>query len=1166
MGAHQGNGNSVAVEEVRLAMAWNGGGSLAIWMGGAAVELDAARRAHLGPEVEDGVERSLYHALAALFRRELVIDILAGASAGGINGALLGAVIAKRRALRPHFLRDRWLALGDLNALLRPISDSDPASLMQGQYFHDHIEAVFRVVTDEETADPAWKDQTTPSPGQVAGDVVLDIQVTNVMGAQRHFTDEWGETFYAREYRAPVKFRSTVDYSSETLAAAARASASFPAAFEPSLMIGRTAALAGFPMVKRWAVDGGLLENAPIRPAIDLIPTRHAEKAVTRFVCYVNAAPATSEKDPDDPTQPNLRDVLGDVVNLPREGRVIDQLIAIEEAVQAPMAVREAAIGLLGLPRPNLAITSRALFEAYRKPRTSASLRDLFSATPDGGLVTSMVKKTVRRLDGAQLPWIPASLTPPAGASEWQWGLRPAQRIILLQLDVLRLVVENDDPIERANLADDLLQCRKSLNRGLARLEDARGRFMSSPLIQQAALALAEAAWQEGDDFEEQLAELNRLMVGFRCEAFAAVDEATRTLHKALVARRQPAEATKAADGVVELGDELFAGVRLTDLFGETASNPFSRAHLDAFLERALAIEVIRRSFAPTHELEATQDLHFVQLTPEAHVQIFADHPFTAEGIHTGKEKLTGLGLVHFSAFYRHSWRVNDFMWGRLDAATRVVDLFVSPTRAVVIGVNEESPELRALVAVLVPEGSDVKAKERRSLAKEALIDAATFLPDVPEGCRAAASEVTKETQDVDTLRRAMTKAIAADLRDPQDTGLFTRVVCARAAQYEILGQEFQPLAEATARDGKLGCFTKPVPYDRHKGVLEQARIVVSEPPLPRRLGSGVKEELTSTLAVRTMSHAALVSISSAKAAGIPFWWPLSVMLRAPFLSLAGITAEKIRYRSVALLAFIAGSFYLTARVIEAKNGQTDLSAIWRWSSLATLVAIFSVLALVGLPLSRAWRATSWKRKLRQGGWGLAMFLASGLAALFAAGFAVGLGNAITSTQGFTIPTILAVAVVFVPLGASVVIRHVMPSVPDGRLTKWTSKMGITALVTAGVALILIYKSWAPLNDTITIREVLSGLVDGNTWRGVGHLAHSPSELWDAMKRNWREAAVIAAYASVPLAALYGLQGFVRRAIDLVRVGGARPYGPESTSGSAIRFLPLPGRHRLPIA
>lgn len=39
-----------AVEEIRVAPALNGGVSLAVWMGGCAVEIDCARRAHLGPE------------------------------------------------------------------------------------------------------------------------------------------------------------------------------------------------------------------------------------------------------------------------------------------------------------------------------------------------------------------------------------------------------------------------------------------------------------------------------------------------------------------------------------------------------------------------------------------------------------------------------------------------------------------------------------------------------------------------------------------------------------------------------------------------------------------------------------------------------------------------------------------------------------------------------------------------------------------------------------------------------------------------------------------------------------------------------------------------------------------------------------------------------------
>ena len=92
-------------------MAWNGGVSLAVWMGGVAGELDAARRAHLGKGGSDD-GRSIYRALCRAFNRILVLDILTGASAGGINGALLGAVITHRRRLDANYLRNRWIALG----------------------------------------------------------------------------------------------------------------------------------------------------------------------------------------------------------------------------------------------------------------------------------------------------------------------------------------------------------------------------------------------------------------------------------------------------------------------------------------------------------------------------------------------------------------------------------------------------------------------------------------------------------------------------------------------------------------------------------------------------------------------------------------------------------------------------------------------------------------------------------------------------------------------------------------------------------------------------------------------------------------------------------------------------------------------------------------------
>jgi hypothetical protein len=47
----------------------------------------------------------------------------------------------------------------------------------------------------------------------------------------------------------------------------------------------------------------------------------------------------------------------------------------------------------------------------------------------------------------------------------------------------------------------------------------------------------------------------------------------------------------------------------------------------------------------------------------------------------TPDEKVAGLQLHHFGAFYKESWRVNDWIWGRLDAVTRLLTALLSTDR-----------------------------------------------------------------------------------------------------------------------------------------------------------------------------------------------------------------------------------------------------------------------------------------------------------------------------------------------------------------------------------------------------------------------------------------------------------------------------------------------------
>jgi patatin-related protein len=275
--APRGKAWAGTLEEVRLAMGWNGGVSLAIWMGGVAVELDQSRRTIPNAAAEDvkpGSTGAFYQALSDAFNRRLVIDILAGASAGGLNGALLAGVITHRKELRVDRLREKWLDIGDFGKLLKSLDESKPTSVMEGQLFFDELERTFVALLEtDEALIPDVADEPLP--------VLLDVQVTNVLGHEREFVDDWGLEFRALEHRAPVQFRLWEEFDAKTLATAARASASFPGAFEPlkisdsqmgSLIVPHTT----------WAVDGGLLENAPIRQAIELIPQRPASGPVKR--------------------------------------------------------------------------------------------------------------------------------------------------------------------------------------------------------------------------------------------------------------------------------------------------------------------------------------------------------------------------------------------------------------------------------------------------------------------------------------------------------------------------------------------------------------------------------------------------------------------------------------------------------------------------------------------------------------------------------------------------------------------------------------------------------------------------------------------------------------------------------------------------------------------
>src|SRR5262245_6345246 len=182
--------------ESRLGLVMNGGVSLAVWIGGVTLEVDRLRLASIANETSsapalDGTA-AVYQRLLAILEQKVVVDVIAGASAGGINGILLAAAIANGRPL-PN-LRETWIGVGDFRSLLRPAAEPNPPSLLQAA----------RVVLPEmRSALDTLYANSQRCPQEY---VYLYVSATDLRGYTRQFHDSTNRIFEEREHRRMLRF------------------------------------------------------------------------------------------------------------------------------------------------------------------------------------------------------------------------------------------------------------------------------------------------------------------------------------------------------------------------------------------------------------------------------------------------------------------------------------------------------------------------------------------------------------------------------------------------------------------------------------------------------------------------------------------------------------------------------------------------------------------------------------------------------------------------------------------------------------------------------------------------------------------------------------------------------------------------------------------------
>jgi patatin-related protein len=705
-----------------------GGVSLAIWMAGVAREINLLAQAsqwrRVGGELPADNGLKVYSEQSLRLYRKLIdvldvvvdVDILSGTSAGGINAALLASSRVTGSDLGG--LRDIWLDLGALTELIRNPTDKTTPSLLYGDE---------RMLCELVNKIPDLKSGPFPPAKfpKKLGNPSTTVYVTTTLldGETSEFTDSFGTLVQDVDRRGVFTFTEEDLAATETfpaLALAARSSASFPVAFEPSFVpftqpapktkdVPERPAMADYINITRphWVADGGLLDNQPIDVLLKRIFDRRAERPVRRALLFVvpSSGPQVVQEAPAD----SVNEPLGLLDGLLKDlTAVTTQSIAADlrtiRAHQDRMEARTDAklrLAELAARLPGSRLLTEPLLDDYENREatkqsqalTSVLLRQLSTWSPGSSSTTDTIPKawqpqlaiggnaakTCRqaikwsilthwsRPKGLPLPLVPADLVRYGQAAfdlakgsalgvvqaAYQLAQDPADFEALAVLT--KGIHQADEPV----LAADQSAKHRRAARWPLDLTDVVRKVCANEKIRQGTLEDAAAAiaeeYLDRSGVPEQA--WSRLETVFR----AHCDTLTRL-----------ANAASGADSTKQeslLGRNHAAAKQLSTYLNYLRPQD----NVPAITIRLFDLAATQRAMLPA-DADIEQPLELVQVSADT-------RSLLAPNFHTAEQKLTGMQLHHFGAFYKRSWRANDWMWGRLDGAGWLVHVLLDPRR-----------------------------------------------------------------------------------------------------------------------------------------------------------------------------------------------------------------------------------------------------------------------------------------------------------------------------------------------------------------------------------------------------------------------------------------------------------------------------------------------------
>jgi patatin-related protein len=740
-------------KELRLALVCYGGVSLAVYMHGVTKEVwhlaRASRDFAKDAPPAAGVETA-YHALLHRIAEErgiqlrILPDILTGASAGGINAVFLADAVHGGHSLEP--LTEMWLTNADIDQLTHP--DARPVWRFAKLWAQPLVWWLMRQPGSavSESVAPETRSEVTTKLSRLvrgrwfqppfSGDAFSLMLASAIRSLRRSpveapllppghpldlvvtATDFHGHRELLRlhsppvvtetEHRLPIRFSSRVGRDGGApvaelaeLVFAARATASFPGAFPPLGLaeIDRLLEREGidwpsrstfidrlFPRTERTGIenvaliDGSVLVNAPFAEAITALPGKPAQHEFDRRIVYIDPRPdGVGLRTPvERPPVGFFNAIFGSLSTIPREQPIRDNVEALEEQSREALRLRQIVTAL----RPEVERTVEALFG-----------RTLFLDRP-----------TPRRLRS----WRAKAQQSAANAAGYAFHSYAQAKFTQIVERLARLIFEAAE-FEQADEYSIAEVLRMELaSRGLDTLVKPGGAVseMAVTFMRQHDLAfrirrtelLARRLardWEHDPEVTDEASEAAREAI-YRILSLYYPRERAGELGSdfPLLAARVLEQPGAAIDALAER--------RLLPETDEEAEEILSAALVQTppKLRRRMLLTYLGFPYYDVATFPLTKQEGFTEFDP---IKVDRISPEDARSIRPGGTTATlrGIEFYNFGAFFSRAYRENDYLWGRLHGAERMIDLVASTLDDGLPGNDVRAAKQAAFLAIL---------------------------------------------------------------------------------------------------------------------------------------------------------------------------------------------------------------------------------------------------------------------------------------------------------------------------------------------------------------------------------------------------------------------------------------------------------------------------------